>query len=35
MAHIDRALRAGADEFIMKPFDRDIIEAKFQRAGLV
>jgi two-component system, chemotaxis family, chemotaxis protein CheY len=35
MAHINRALRAGADEFIMKPFDRDIVEAKFQRAGLI
>jgi two-component system, chemotaxis family, chemotaxis protein CheY len=35
MAHINRALRAGADEFIMKPFDRDTVEAKFQRAGLV
>jgi two-component system, chemotaxis family, chemotaxis protein CheY len=29
MAHINQALRAGADEFVMKPFDRDIIEAKF------
>jgi two-component system chemotaxis response regulator CheY len=35
MANINRALRAGADEFIMKPFDRNIIEAKFQRAGLM
>jgi two-component system, chemotaxis family, chemotaxis protein CheY len=35
MAHINRALRAGADEFVMKPFDRDIIEAKFHRVGLV
>jgi two-component system, chemotaxis family, chemotaxis protein CheY len=35
MAHINRALRAGADDFIMKPFDRDSIQAKFHRAGLV
>jgi two-component system, chemotaxis family, chemotaxis protein CheY len=35
MAYISQALRAGADDFIMKPFDRDIIEAKFHRAGLV
>jgi two-component system, chemotaxis family, chemotaxis protein CheY len=35
MAHINQALRAGADDFIMKPFDRDSIQAKFHRAGLV
>jgi two-component system, chemotaxis family, chemotaxis protein CheY len=35
MAYISQALRAGADDFIMKPFDRDAIEAKFHRAGLV
>ena len=28
------ALAAGADEYIMKPFDGDIIEAKFAEAGL-
>ncbi len=33
--HITRAIQAGADEYIMKPFDRDIIEAKFQQAGLL
>lgn len=33
--HIARAIRAGADEYIMKPFDRDIVEAKFQEVGLV
>ena len=27
------ALAAGADEYIMKPFDGDIIEAKFAEAG--
>ncbi len=33
--HITEALRAGADEFIMKPFDADIIQSKFVEAGLV
>jgi two-component system chemotaxis response regulator CheY len=32
--HIAEALDAGADEYIMKPFDGDIIEAKFAQAGL-
>ena len=32
---IRQALAAGADEYIMKPFDGDIIEAKFSLAGLV
>jgi len=35
VAHITEALRAGADEYIMKPFDGDIIESKFSEAGLV
>ena len=29
------ALAIGADEYIMKPFDSDIIESKFALAGLV
>jgi two-component system chemotaxis response regulator CheY len=33
--HISRALHAGANEYIMKPFDKDIIAAKFQEVGLV
>jgi len=33
--HITRAITAGANEYIMKPFDRDIIEAKFQEVGLI
>jgi len=33
--HINRAIEAGANEYIMKPFDRDIIEAKFAEVGLV
>lgn len=32
VGHIAVALKAGADEYIMKPFDRDILESKF--AGL-
>jgi two-component system chemotaxis response regulator CheY len=35
VAHIARALHAGANEYIMKPFDRDIVEAKFQEVGLL
>jgi two-component system chemotaxis response regulator CheY len=34
MDHISRALEAGADEYIMKPFDKDIIAAKFHEVGL-
>src|SRR5262245_20379742 len=34
VAHITEALEAGAAEYIMKPFDGDIIEAKFAEAGL-
>lgn len=33
--HITRAISAGANEYIMKPFDRDIITAKFQEVGLI
>ena len=35
IAHIAKAMRAGADEYIMKPFDKDIVEAKFQEVGLI
>jgi two-component system chemotaxis response regulator CheY len=35
MAHITEALRAGADEYVMKPFDGEIIESKFQQTGLL
>ena len=31
---ITAALAAGADEYIMKPFDGDILESKFQEAEL-
>ena len=33
--HIARALQAGANEYIMKPFDKDIVEEKFQEMGLL
>ncbi|HUB47570.1 MAG TPA: response regulator [Acetobacteraceae bacterium] len=35
MAHIEKALGAGADEYVMKPFDREIIELKLRDVGLV
>ena len=35
VVHIARALHAGANEYIMKPFDREIVEAKFQEVGLI
>jgi two-component system, chemotaxis family, chemotaxis protein CheY len=34
LAHIRVAVEAGADEYIMKPFDRDIMEAKLAQVGL-
>ncbi|PJB72000.1 MAG: two-component system response regulator [Alphaproteobacteria bacterium CG_4_9_14_3_um_filter_47_13] len=35
MSHIQRALQSGADEYIMKPFDSDIIQSKFSQIGLI
>ena len=35
VAQIARALHAGANEHIMKPFDREIMIAKLQEVGLV
>ena len=35
MNHIREAIAAGANEYIMKPFDSDIIQAKFAQAGLL
>ena len=32
---ISEALKAGADEYMMKPFDGDILASKFAEAGLV
>jgi two-component system, chemotaxis family, chemotaxis protein CheY len=33
--HITEALAAGANEYIMKPFDREILEAKLAQVGLI
>lgn len=33
--HIARAIKAGANEYIMKPFDSGIIESKFKQVGLI
>jgi len=33
--HISEAMRTGANEFIMKPFDAEIIKSKFAEAGLL
>ena len=35
MDHIQNAIKAGADEYIMKPFDSDIVQSKFEQVGLV
>ena len=35
MDHIREAMEAGANEYIMKPFDSDILEAKFTQVGLL
>jgi two-component system chemotaxis response regulator CheY len=33
--HISEAIRAGADEYMMKPFDSEILQSKFIEAGLI
>lgn len=35
LEHIREAIEAGADEYIMKPFDREILETKFLQVGLL
>ena len=35
MSRIQEALMAGANEYIMKPFDSDIIQSKFEQVGLI
>ncbi|MGO9942926.1 MAG: response regulator [Rhodoblastus sp.] len=32
--HITRAMQAGADEYIMKPFNKQIVKSKFEEVGL-
>ncbi|MBF0307109.1 MAG: response regulator [Alphaproteobacteria bacterium] len=33
--HIQEAILAGANEYIMKPFDSEILQAKFSQVGLL
>ena len=33
MSHIQAAVDAGADEYVMKPFDRETLQAKLQLVG--
>ncbi len=35
LAHIQEAISAGANEYIMKPFDSEILQAKFSQIGLI
>ena len=35
VSHITEALDAGANEYIMKPFDREIIESKLAEVGMI
>ena len=35
MGHIEAAIMGGAQEYIMKPFDEDILTGKFAQVGLL
>jgi len=35
LGRIQKALENGADEYIMKPFDSDIVREKFREVGLI
>ena len=35
VSHIEQAIENGAQEFIMKPFDEDILLGKFAQVGLL
>ncbi|OFX10944.1 MAG: two-component system response regulator [Alphaproteobacteria bacterium RIFOXYD12_FULL_60_8] len=35
IGHIQEAMEAGANEYIMKPFDNEIIQSKFAQVGLI
>ncbi|HQT76479.1 MAG: two-component system response regulator [Rhodospirillales bacterium 20-64-7] len=35
MDHIERAITSGAQEYIMKPFDEEILTGKFEQVGLL
>ncbi|HTZ69989.1 MAG TPA: response regulator [Acetobacteraceae bacterium] len=34
VSHVERAIEAGAQEYIMKPFDEEILMGKFEQVGL-
>jgi two-component system, chemotaxis family, chemotaxis protein CheY len=34
MAYIRAAIEAGADEYVMKPFDRETLQSKFELVGV-
>ena len=34
VSQIARAMHAGADDFIMKPFDRELVQSKFEALGV-
>jgi two-component system, chemotaxis family, chemotaxis protein CheY len=34
MSHIEMAITSGAQEYIMKPFDEEILMGKFAQVGL-
>ena len=34
VSQIARAMHAGADDFIMKPFDRELVQSKFEGLGV-
>jgi len=35
MSEVEEALQAGADEYIVKPFDRDVLKTKFRQVGVL
>ncbi len=35
VAQVGRAMRAGANDHLLKPFDKEVIEAKLQQVGLL
>lgn len=35
MAHVEEAMKAGADEYIVKPFDRDVLKSKLRAVGIL
>lgn len=34
ISHIAKAMHAGADEYVMKPFDKEILTSKLQQVGM-